>query len=349
MTVPKRNEQDQLARIAQAFRRGDVDGARRLVGALLRQNPRSVTGWGWACQLAPTVEERVRCLERILAIDPRNETARRQLKRLRVEEVRTARDSLVQSPPRRDAAQARRRLTRLRAFGAGTQEPVAPAMDGGTGDQQTASTPSRRGCRALLSWPLTWFGQLPTYLVLTLLLVPLLTGGLYYYQQQGGLWLGAGPGFETLAISESYERITTSGLYWQLEFERRSPSQFEGLVRHTSRIRERQLRILTHDILVTSGQFAEADQVSTSVVNHRFRWRSKTGERPAGAINLLHTVPADPAVYDQLLAIRAGDWVTITGRELLTIKARRPDGTLLGEWRDSGCNTLIVDHVEVAE
>jgi hypothetical protein len=47
------------------------------------------------------------------------------------------------------------------------------------------------------------------------------------------------------------------------------------------------LRILTHDILVTSGDYAEPDVVSTSVFCHLFTWRSSSTVHPSGRINYL--------------------------------------------------------------
>ncbi len=109
------------------------------------------------------------------------------------------------------------------------------------------------------------------------------------------------------------------------------------------------MRILTHDILVTSGEYADPAVVKTSVANHRFRWHSTGTTRPKGAINLLHTVPANEEIYRQLLQIHAQDEVIITGREILTIEAYDQDGNYLGEWHDTGCNTLLVNSVTVLQ
>jgi len=110
-------------------------------------------------------------------------------------------------------------------------------------------------------------------------------------------------------------------------------------------MRLRQIPILTHDILVTSGEYADPDVVTTSVSNHRFTWRSSSTAEPRGAINLLHTVPATEEVYLQLREIQSWNEVVIAGREILRIDALDADGRYLGHWQDSGCNALLVQSV----
>ena len=58
---------------------------------------------------------------------------------------------------------------------------------------------------------------------------------------------------------------------WTIHYEKKSSSQFKGIVRHTSTIRLSEIPLLTHDILVTSGDFADSDLVTTSVANHHFK------------------------------------------------------------------------------
>ena len=145
-------------------------------------------------------------------------------------------------------------------------------------------------------------------------------GGVVYYTANTDFLGLAGPGFDSLTVSASHEEVETDTLYWKITYERQGDSEFAGRVRHISPIREGRLRILTHDIPVTSGDYADPDIVLTSVSNHRFRWGSSTSAHPSGKINLLRTVPANEEVYQQLLAIHSDDDVVITGRERLTIK-----------------------------
>jgi hypothetical protein len=157
----------------------------------------------------------------------------------------------------------------------------------------------------------------------------------------------ADPHLEQLAMSPSFEDIRSDTDHWQIVFERPGPSTFAGVVRYIAPMHEANLRLLTHDILVTSGDYAAADKVTTVVFMHHFFWQPAGRLTPAGAINLLHTVPASEALYRQLLAIRQWDRVVITGREILSIDISDAQGNRLGWWTDSGCNSLVVQSVSL--
>lgn len=182
-----------------------------------------------------------------------------------------------------------------------------------------------------------------------ILLVLVVTATLVYYRRDILGLFGLAPlDFGSLTISESYDHFAIDDLSWRITFEKRRPSEFSGVVRHVSEMRLRQIPILTHDILVTSGEYADPDVVTTSVSNHRFTWRSSKTAQPAGRINLLHTVPATEEVYRQLRGIQSWDEVVIAGREILRIDALDADGRYLGDWQDAGCNALLVQSVTIA-
>lgn len=201
----------------------------------------------------------------------------------------------------------------------------------------------------LLFAPLGCLLQMPaTYLIVGLLALALV-GGVIFYNTNSDFFGLAGPEFDALTISDSKEQIEATDLYWKITYEGLADSEFPGLVRHVSPIRHNSMRILTHDILVTSGEYADPSIVSTRVANHRFRWRSTSAARPEGTINLLHTVPANEEIYHQLLQIQVQDEVIITGREILIIEAYDQAGNYLGEWHDTGCNTLLVNAVTILQ
>ena len=160
--------------------------------------------------------------------------------------------------------------------------------------------------------------------------------------------LGMNAPFQTdLTFSDGYKQITDAdGRTWEVEFEYAANSTFSGVVRHTSRWLDSSVPFMSHDILVTTGDFADADLVDTSVSNHRFRWRSPE-QKPSGSINLLHIFPATEEIFDQLLEIKEWDHVTITGREILRINLFDADGQDIGYWKDTGCNTILVTSVTI--
>jgi len=75
--VVVQGDDSRLTRAAEAFRQGNKDRARRLICAVLDDDPRNLAAWSWACAVAATSEERIHCLKQILAIDTSHEGARR--------------------------------------------------------------------------------------------------------------------------------------------------------------------------------------------------------------------------------------------------------------------------------
>jgi hypothetical protein len=357
-----------MAAVIAAIRRGRTAQARRLIQAALRDNPRDTLAWTWACQVATTLEDRIYCLRQILAIDPDHAEARRYLAQLQavlplaahIQGQAGAENPEVEvkvppspqpSPPlwaalpsegERAAAPSPRRATKWSPL-LGPEGRVRG--EARQADPQRAAR--RQGLSDLLLTPLGCLLQISTTHVLIALLVVALVGGVAYYTANTDFLGLAGPDFDGLTISDSSQQFQAADMTWKITYEKPVDSQFSGLVRGVYPIREGAFRILTHDILVTSGQYADPAIVSTSVLAHHFTWHSTATSRPTGTINLLHTVPASQDIYRQLLQIRSDDQVTIGGREILMIQAYGQGGAYLGEWHDTGCNTLLVKSVSV--
>jgi hypothetical protein len=176
-----------------------------------------------------------------------------------------------------------------------------------------------------------------------------LLGGVYLYYDTNVDLLGIGrPDFSALRYNSNQTRVeSAAGSRWEIVYEKPGPSTFTGLVRHVSPIRLGSFPLLTHDILVTSGDFADPEVVSTRVSNHHFTWYSPDKSNPSGTINLIHAVPYNEAIYNQLLEIRSGQRATLAGYEILRIDAYRDTGKYLGKWEDSGCNSMLVTSVQV--
>jgi hypothetical protein len=49
------------------------------------------------------------------------------------------------------------------------------------------------------------------------------------------------------------------------------------------------------------------------------------------------------------VAVRKWDEVVITGREIKAIETYRRDDRFLLDWRDSGCNTILVESISIVE
>ncbi len=152
--------------------------------------------------------------------------------------------------------------------------------------------------------------------------------------------------FDSMTVSNGFHHIVLAdGRSWNIDYEKNPDQSFSGKVRHISPIRTGKFAILSHNILVTVGDFQDPSAVFTRVSNHHFFWRSLIGTHPGGSINLLHTLPMNQTVFTQLQQIKNGDMVTIRGYEIYRIDGWASSGKYIGYWKDSGCNTILVTEV----
>ncbi len=188
----------------------------------------------------------------------------------------------------------------------------------------------------------------PTLAVLVFLVAGVLGGTYLYYAVNIDLFGIGRPDFNALHFNNNYTQVQSDdGSRWVIVYEKPAMSLFSGLVRHVSPVRLGMDPFLTHDILVTSGDFANPEIVSTSVFNHHFTWYSQNKSTPGGTINLIHAVPLNEAIYNQLLQIRNGQQAAFSGYEILRIDAYQKSGEYIGKWEDSGCNSMLVTSVQV--
>jgi hypothetical protein len=154
---------------------------------------------------------------------------------------------------------------------------------------------------------------------------------------------------EDAVVASDYSHISTAdGRTWDVTFEYAKNSTFSGVVRHASQWHDSSLPFMTHDILVTTEDFALPEIVRTSVFNHKFSYHYDN-DVPNGTINLLHVLPASPAIFEELQQIKEWQQVTISGREILKIDLFDSAGESLGFFMDFGCNSILVTSVGIKE
>jgi hypothetical protein len=194
--------------------------------------------------------------------------------------------------------------------------------------------------RKTTSLALIW---VPIGIVICLVLLAL---GVVYFQAN----VVAAPlaDFDKMIVTNGFHNIRlASGQRWELSYEQNHDRLLTGQVRHTSMDHETLFPIISFDILVTSGDFSDPSLVSTSVSDHHFSWMPLTATKPQGTINLLHTVPMNQAVEDELMKIKDGDTVTVEGWDILKINGYDKDGKYIGYWTDEGCNTTLITNVTI--
>ncbi|MGD8634023.1 MAG: hypothetical protein PVF85_10665, partial [Anaerolineales bacterium] len=119
----------------------------------------------------------------------------------------------------------------------------------------------KRRLTEILLLPITILMRLSPLAVLLFVLVFSLLGlGVYYSFNSDFLGL-ASPPFDELSFSKSYETVQDAdGRQWTIQFEYNADSRFSGIVRHVSHWRDEDIPFATHDVLVTSGEFASQDR-----------------------------------------------------------------------------------------
>lgn len=169
-----------------------------------------------------------------------------------------------------------------------------------------------------------------------------------YYSVNSDFWGLASAPLSELSFSDGYRTIRDRDQrVWTIQYEFDRPTTFNGVVRHVSHWREEDIPFATHDVLVTSGEFASQARVHVNVMFHTFVYRYSEDPHPKGTINLLHIVPVSEDVYRQLLEVRDWNHVKISGREILRIERFDAQGNYLGAWQDAGCNSILVQSIEI--
>lgn len=91
---------DNLQQAVAAIKSGDSENGKRLLIEVLKSNPRSETAWLWMTQVVSSNDERIKCLQQVLDINPNNELAKRGLATLQkqLQQVGTPKSSAELKP-----------------------------------------------------------------------------------------------------------------------------------------------------------------------------------------------------------------------------------------------------------
>ncbi len=305
------NINQRLKDAIQALRSSNPAKARKLILAEIKENPSNLNAWLWALEVAANEKEKRTILRKILLLDPTHQGALRYLKKLDQEAA-----ALPQSDTKEQSFSGKQKLS----------EDKKPSRTGGI---------------------FKFFTDLPPSCGFITIFAIIVTAAFLYFRVNTSFFGLVGADFDQLVISNSYELISADDMYWEVQFEGIGETKYIGTVRHAAPIRNNDFRILTHNVLVTTADFANPDLVDTSVLDNKFIWKSTGTDTPTGSINLIHAIPSTKAIYQELLKIQPWDIVKITGREIYSVKGYEADGNFLGTWVDAGCNTLLVNSVSI--
>jgi small-conductance mechanosensitive channel len=98
---------DNLQHAIEAIRSGDKETGQRLLAEVIRNDPRNEAAWLWMSSVIDSDQHRRDCLEKVLAINPHNETAQRGLEALKQPKPADA------LPPGQDEAYWKRKRERF--------------------------------------------------------------------------------------------------------------------------------------------------------------------------------------------------------------------------------------------
>ncbi len=154
--------------------------------------------------------------------------------------------------------------------------------------------------------------------------------------------------FDEIMITDKMRRITEpDGAFWIISYESNKEMSFSGIVGYTTKNNEQNFAILTHDILITNGDFSNPFIIEIMVAEHRYRWISWHVPQPSGSISLLHAIPMNEKINQQLQSIRTGDAVVIKGYDIYRVESFDRRGNYLSYWQDDGCNTLLITDISI--
>ncbi len=322
-------EHSRIESAIQAFHNNQSVLAREIIASVLIKNPGNVDGWIWACEFSSTAAEKITCLKRIITLDPENKAARLYLEKL----------SPASEPDKP-------KLFTPPFFEDILPLPVKPQAGPFTAGP-APEIQRRKGGPKLLDFLLYPFGVLisiPPFVPIGLMVIGLMVYGYLYFETN--YVAISGPDFDHLTISSSFQDISSPDGVWKMTYEKPVDSHFAGLVRYISVDRVDMFSILSHDVLLTTGDYANSSLVSTFVDNHHFSWRSTSTVSPNGTINLLHIVPVSKDIYQKLIKIKNGDRVAMGGHEIFKIDYYDKSGAFKGYWSDTGCNSIVVSSVD---
>jgi hypothetical protein len=195
--------------------------------------------------------------------------------------------------------------------------------------------------------PVMILAQAPAWMIFAVIFVISGLCTLAYYSLNSDFFGLAAPPYDSLTFSADFSSVRAQDeRTWNISYETNIDRTFTGVVRHVSHWREDSVPFATHDVLVTTEEFASPARVSTNVRDHVVYYRYRN-PRPQGTLNLLHIVPASVRIYRQLLEVREWNLVRISGREIFRIDMFNRWGDFLGYWQDAGCNSILVKSVTI--
>ena len=222
---------------------GNLAEARELILEEIKRNPSNLNAWLWALEVAANEKEKRTILSRILSLDPNHKGALLYLKKL--DEGSTQAQKII--GPQSDLSKVKK--------------------------QSSQKKVSRIG--GLFRLLFGWLSSLPVSCAFILVIIAVVIAGFVYFRVNTSFFGIAGSDFDDLIITNAYEIIESDEFYWEVQFEGIGESKYIGTVRHIAPFRMKIFKIISHDILVTTADFATRSPISTGHPSLRSRSAKK--------------------------------------------------------------------------
>lgn len=124
----------------------------------------------------------------------------------------------------------------------------------------------------------------------------------------------AGRILDSTIISVDHEQVEHEGLVYTAQWG--EPTEYQGDLRVLSRAYHRAAPFITHEAVVTTGQFSNPEIVNVSPIRQgSMVWTAKV--QPQGTLIVLHFIPANHEVLASLQSLDSGDRAILEGREIV--------------------------------
>ncbi len=160
-----------------------------------------------------------------------------------------------------------------------------------------------------------------------------------------GWWLWPPPSAQEVAAAMAVDipagRIRYDGNVYALHLSA-EPETHAGRVRVYVRADHGDMPVITHEGVVTTGEFSDPEKVEIGPLRGGSTWwRAK--HRPRGTLMVLHLIPADAAVAAVLDGIGEGETWTFTGFGVIDQTIVRDDGHRVRLGHDNHRFLLVTD------
>ena len=148
---------------------------------------------------------------------------------------------------------------------------------------------------------------------------------------------------KNLEVDVDQELLTYGDVSYEADWSY-DQSIYSGDIRFVHRADLPGLPIVTHEVIITTGEYSDPEFVSiTPIKNGTMRWSAPS--RPeTGSLDVLHFIPINKSVLQSLDEIEEGDVITVYGYTEEDRIIRGSDGSM-GGLRHDGHEFILVEKI----